>query len=135
MKKITFLFFTIALLSGCASNDIEDMPHDARVRYANMEGYTNNPYPSLPQLGEAVGVSCVRNAGTMTTISQYGGNIFATTRGPDIATEGDALGKLRYRAAMMGGNAVVNTMCQSGGVDWAHNCWSTVKCIGDVVKK
>lgn len=135
MKKITLVLLGISMLSGCASNDIEDMPHDARVRFANMEGYANNPYPSGKQLGEVVGVSCVRNANSTTTISEFGGNLFASTRGPDIATKGDALESLRYKAAMMGGDAVVNAVCKSGGVDWAHNCWSTVKCVGDVVKK
>lgn len=135
MKKVTCIFALVSLLGGCASTDIEDMPHDARVRFANMEGYTNNPFPASSQLGEAVGVSCVRNVNTITTISEFGGNIFASTRSADVATQGDALQDLRYKAAMMGGDAVVNAVCKSGGTDWVHNCWSTVKCVADVVKK
>lgn len=68
-------------------------------------------------------------------ITEFGGNIFATTSGPEIATGAEALEDMRYKAAKMGGDAVVNAVCKSGGVDWVHNCWSTVKCVGDVVSK
>lgn len=120
---------------SCASNDIEDMPRDARVKFANMEGYSNNPYPKARILGEVMGMSCARRAGSSTMVTEMSGNIFATTTGPDVATGSEALENMRYKAAIMGGDAVVNAVCKSGGVDWAHNCWSTVKCVGDVVSK
>lgn len=135
MKRNLLVFIGIFLMVGCASNDIEDMPHDARVRFANMEGYSNNPYPNAKMLGEVTGVSCARQGGSSTMITEVGGNIFATTSSPDVATQGEAIESLRFKAANMGGDAVVNAVCKSGGVDWVHNCWSTVKCVGDVVKK
>jgi uncharacterized protein YbjQ (UPF0145 family) len=135
MKSGLMVLTLAALLAGCASNDIEDMPRDARVKFANMEGYSNNPYPKGRMLGEVMGMSCARKGGSSTMITEVGGNIFATTSGPDIATGAEALEDMRYKAAKMGGDAVVNAVCKSGGVDWVHNCWSTVKCVGDVVSK
>jgi uncharacterized protein YbjQ (UPF0145 family) len=135
MKLRLLMIFGVVLLSGCASDDIEDMPRDARIKFANMEGYSNNPYPNAAMLGEVTGMSCARRGGSSTMITEVGGNLFATTSGPDVATGAEALENMRYKAAMKGGDAVVNAVCKSGGVDWGHNCWSTVKCVGDVVKK
>lgn len=135
MKSGLAILILAALLVGCASNDIEDMPRDARVKFANMEGYSSNPYPKARILGEVMGMSCARRAGSSTMVTEMSGNIFATTTGPDVATGSEALENMRYKAAIMGGDAVVNAVCKSGGVDWAHNCWSTVKCVGDVVSK
>ncbi|MBK4770740.1 MULTISPECIES: hypothetical protein [Pantoea] len=135
MKSGLAILILAALLVGCASDDIEDMPRDARVKFANMEGYSNNPYPKARILGEVMGMSCARRAGSSTMVTEMSGNIFATTTGPDVATGSEALENMRYKAAIMGGDAVVNAVCKSGGVDWAHNCWSTVKCVGDVVSK
>jgi len=135
MKSGLAILILAALLVGCASNDIEDMPRDARVKFANMEGYSNNPYPKARILGQVMGMSCARRAGSSTMVTEMSGNIFATTTGPDVATGSEALENMRYKAAIMGGDAVVNAVCKSGGVDWAHNCWSTVKCVGDVVSK
>lgn len=135
MKNKLLALIGCMLLAGCASNDIEDMPRDARVRFANMEGFSNNPFPHAKLIGEVAGVSCVRRANATTTVTNVGGNIFAKTAGPDVATGAEALQDMRYKAAIMGGDAVVNAVCKSGGVDMIHNCWSTVKCVGDVVKK
>lgn len=135
MKSGLAILILAALLVGCASDDIEDMPRDARVKFANMEGYSNNPYPKARIHGEVMGMSCARRAGSSTMVTEMSGNIFATTTGPDVATGSEALENMRYKAAIMGGDAVVNAVCKSGGVDWAHNCWSTVKCVGDVVSK
>lgn len=135
MKKIILVTLATLFLSACASNDIEDMPRDARVKFANMEGFSNNPYPNAKMLGEVVGLSCARKGGSSMMVTEVGGNIFATASGPDVATESGALQDMRYKAAIMGGDAIVNAVCKSGGVDWSHNCWSTVKCVGDVIKK
>lgn len=135
MIKYLVVFMTALILSGCASDDIEDMPRDARVKFANMEGFSNNPYPKAKILGEVMGLSCARKGGTSMMITEIGGNIFATSSGPDVANGTEALQNMRYKAAMIGGDAVVNAVCKSGGVDWGNNCWSTVKCVGDVVAK
>lgn len=135
MKKCLLVVMAAVSLAGCASNDIEDMPHDARVRLANMEGYSNNPYPKAKMLGEVMGMSCARKGGSSMMVTEIGGNLFATSSGPDVANGAEALQDMRYKAAIMGGDAVVNAVCKSGGVDWGHNCWSTVKCVGDVVSK
>lgn len=135
MKKCLLVVMAAVSLAGCASSDIEDMPHDARVRLANMEGYSNNPYPKAKMLSEVMGMSCARKGGSSMMVTEIGGNLFATSTGPDVANGAEALQDMRYKAAMMGGDAVVNAVCKSGGVDWGHNCWSTVKCVGDVVSK
>lgn len=134
--KIGLITVTLAaFLAGCASNDIEEMPRESRVKFANMEGYSNNPYPNAKMLGEVMGMSCARKGGSSMMVTEFGGNLFASSSGPEVATGAEALEDMRYKAATMGGDAVVNAVCKSGGVDWSHNCWSTVKCVGDVVSK
>lgn len=54
--KSGFMVLTLAaLIASCASNDVEDMPRGARVKFANMEGYSNNPYPKAKMIGGSYG--------------------------------------------------------------------------------
>ncbi len=50
------------------------------------------------------------------------------------ATRGDALRQLRFKAAKMGANAVVNVYFEFHGTDpWGTNCWESFTATGDAV--
>jgi hypothetical protein len=65
-------------------------------------------------LGQVEGLSCARQAGSDPS--------------RDAARE-----ELRVRAAVIGGTAVINIVCQEGQVDWKHNCWRTARYVGDAI--
>ena len=49
-------------------------------------------------------------------------------------TERDAFAQLRYRAIQLGGNIVLDTICETEGTNLAKNCWSSMTCRGTAAK-
>lgn len=49
-------------------------------------------------------------------------------------TEQDAFGQLRYRATQLGGNIVLDTICETEGTNLAKNCWSSMTCRGTAAR-
>ena len=45
-------------------------------------------------------------------------------------TEKDAMSQLELWTVRNGGNAVVDTACEAGGVDFGKNCFATITCTG-----
>ncbi|EEC7174605.1 hypothetical protein ACI28F_005119 [Escherichia coli] len=135
ISKVAIISVSLLFLSACSTNNIENMPRDARVKFALMRAYSDNKFDNSTVIGEVLGLSCARQLGKTLVTPLPGGSAIATSSEGDITSESDAIQDMRYKAAMMGGDAIVNVVCKSGGVDWIHNCWSTVKCVGDVIKK
>jgi uncharacterized protein YbjQ (UPF0145 family) len=106
-------------LASCASNPrIENLSSEERAKVSQVQIFKSKPEQSFQVLGEVSGLSCNRN--------KY--------QAQDIS-ESEALEGLKIKAIMLGGNAVINTLCQkNSGTDWVNNCWASVKCIGDAVK-
>lgn len=83
-----------------------------------MKIYKGKPEQLFQVLGEVNGLSCNRNAYQAQDVS-----------------ESEALEGVRIKAVMLGGDAVIHTLCQKNSdTDWGNNCWASVKCIGDAVK-
>ena len=40
------------------------------------------------------------------------------------------MGQLKLWTVRNGGNAVVDTACEAGGVDFGKNCFATITCTG-----
>ncbi len=106
-------------LASCASNPrIENLSSEERAKVSQVQIFKSKPEQSFQVLGEVSGLSCNRN--------KY--------QAQDIS-ESEALEGLKIKAMMLGGNAVINTLCQKNSdTDWVNNCWASVKCIGDAVK-
>ena len=80
-------------------------------------------------------MSCAHKGESSMMVTEIGGNIVATSSGPDVANGAEAFQDVRYKSVVMGEDAVINVVCKSGGVDWSHNCWSTIKCLGNAVSQ
>ena len=51
-----------------------------------------------------------------------------------VSSEQDAIAQLQFRSLQTGGNAVLNTTCDSEGTNLAKNCWNSVTCIGTAAR-
>jgi len=50
------------------------------------------------------------------------------------ATNEDAIDQLRFKAARLGANGIMDVFCDSAGsFDLGKNCWSSVKCRGTAI--
>jgi len=115
----SIIMIVVAGLTGCASNPrIENLSSEDRSMVSQVQIFKSKPEQSFQVLGEVSGLSCNRN--------KY--------QAQDIS-ESEALEGVKIKAVMLGGNAVINTLCQKNSdTDWINNCWASVKCIGDAVK-
>lgn len=106
-------------LSSCASNPrIENLSPEERSKVSLVQIFNGKPEQSFLVLGEVSGLSCNRN--------KY--------QAQDIS-ESEAIEGLKIKATILGGDAVINTLCQKNSdTDWVNNCWASIKCIGDAVK-
>jgi RcsF lipoprotein/Domain of unknown function (DUF4156) len=111
------LALTVAL-SGCASNpSIDSLSSEERAQAAKIQILKGKPEQPFKILGEVSGLSCNRNAHQTQDVS-----------------ESEAVEGLKIKAAILGADAVINTLCQKNSdTDWTNNCWASVKCIGDAV--
>ena len=107
------------LIAGCATNPrIEDLSSDKRAEVSQVQVFKGRPTVNFETLGQVDGLSCNRN--------KY--------QAQDVS-ESEALEGVRIKTVMLGGNAVINTLCQKNSdTDWINNCWASVKCIGDAVR-
>ncbi len=46
----------------------------------------------------------------------------------------NGLAGLTHKAQLLGGNALANLKCDTGGTELARNCWESIKCIAAVIK-
>jgi uncharacterized protein YbjQ (UPF0145 family) len=107
----------VLFMFGCASK-FEALSGEQRARLSGMEVYKNSELNiGYELIGKVTGVSCHRN------------KYFE-----DSVSVDDAVGKMKIEAAALNADAVINAVCQSKGVDWVHNCWSSVVCVGDAVR-
>lgn len=109
---------TATCLASCAANPrIENLSSEDRSKVSQVQIFKGKPEQSFQILGEVSGLSCNRN--------KY--------QAQDIS-ESEALEGVKIKTIMLGGNAVINTLCQKNSdTDWVNNCWASVKCIGDAV--
>jgi len=73
------------------------------------------PQRSYKVIGEVVGWSCARQAGTS-------------------PSQEDAIADLKLKAARVGADALVFVACQEKGVSLSKNCWRRVECRGDAIR-
>jgi hypothetical protein len=110
----------VTALAGCASNPpVSSLSSEQRQRVAEIVVL---PAGAIPRdtyriLGSVEGLACKRN-------------LYASGKPSfDEAQQG-----VRIRAALLGANAVTNMLCEEKQqVDWGHNCWQTVVCVGDAI--
>ncbi len=122
ISRISFIIILIILLQvviGCASNpSISSLSPEQRARLNTIQiikGGVDRPYKIL---GTVKGLSCQR-----------------TVNSTQLITEDEAIDGIRLEAALLGADAVINTVCQiNSGTDWGNNCWSSIVCIGDAIK-
>lgn len=121
MKYILIASYLVIslLIAGCATNPrIEDLSSDNRAKVSQVQVFKERPTVNFETLGQVDGLSCNRN--------KY--------QAQDVS-ESEALEGVRIKTVMLGGNAVINTLCQKNSdTDWINNCWASVKCIGDAVR-
>ena len=117
MKKLSLLF--VVLLAGCAQNPrIDNLSSSDRAKVNKVKIFSGQPDGSFTSLGEVSGLSCNRNLHQTQNV-----------------TEAEALEGVKIKTVMLGGDAVINTLCQKNSdTDWFNNCWASMKCIGDAVK-
>lgn len=108
-----------SIAAGCASNPrIDNLSSEDRARVSQVQIFKGQPAKPFQLLGQVDGLSCNRN--------KY--------QAQDVS-ESEALEGVRIKAVMLGGDAVINALCQKNSdTDWVNNCWASVKCIGDAVK-
>ncbi len=106
-------------LAGCAANPrIDSLSSESRAKVSQVQILKGKPTQPFHFLGQVDGLSCNRNKYQVQDVS-----------------EAEALEGVRIKAVLLGGDAVINTLCQKNSdTDWANNCWASVKCIGDAVK-
>lgn len=109
-----------AMICGCSSNPpVSSLSSMQRQRVAEMPIVTGSQLArgSYRVLGTVEGIACKRNAYASGSPSL------------DEARQG-----VRIRAVQLGADAVMNVVCEDKQeVDWAHNCWQTVLCVGDAI--
>lgn len=108
-----------ALLTGCAQNPrIDSLSSSDRAKVSEVKVFSGKPNQPFTVLGEVSGLSCNRNLYQSQDVSNT-----------------EALEGIKIKTVMLGGDAVVNTLCQKNSdTDWLNNCWASVKCIGDAAK-
>lgn len=121
MKYIQVVSYLVIseLIAGCAANPrIEDLSSDNRAKVSQVQIFNGRPTVNFEMLGQVDGLSCNRN--------KY--------QAQDVS-ESEALEGVRIKTVMLGGDAIINTLCQKNSdTDWINNCWASVKCIGDAVR-
>lgn len=121
MKCITkafYLLLVIGALAGCAANPkIEDLSAEDQSKVSGVLIFKGQPETPFDVIGKVDGLSCHRNAYV-----------------PHDVSEAEATEGIKIRTVILGGNAAIHLTCESSGVDWANNCWSSMKCTADAVK-
>lgn len=46
----------------------------------------------------------------------------------DPSSKKDAMHQVKYKASIMGADAVINPMCQKEGTSLSKNCWTSITC-------
>jgi hypothetical protein len=116
---IAFLLLAVGGLVGCAANPrIDSLSPEQRRKVSEVQIFKGKPDKPFQILGEISGLSCNRNLYQKQDVSDT-----------------EALEGLKIKTVMLGGDAVINTLCQKNSdTDWANNCWASIKCIGDAVR-
>ncbi len=113
------LCLVMASLFACAANPrIDSLSSEERAKVSEVQIFKGKPDRAYQALGEVSGLSCNRNLYQAQDVS-----------------DSEALEGVKIKAVMLGGNAVINVLCQKNSdTDWGNNCWASVKCIGDAVQ-
>jgi len=110
-----FLFFLLGIFYGCATTQsIKDLNSETRARMLNLKIYRSKGLPkgSYEIIGTVETLTCRR-----------------------FFHEESDINQMKIQAAKMGADAIINLVFQlKPGVDWGHNCWSTMIGVGDAVR-
>ncbi|WP_157433783.1 hypothetical protein [Aeromonas tecta] len=119
MNKALVCAGLILLMTGCAQNPrIDSLSSSERAKVGEVKIFSGKPDRYFTILGEVSGLSCNRNLHQEQNVSDT-----------------EAMEGLKIKTVMLGGDAIVNTLCQKNSdTDWLNNCWASVKCIGDAAK-
>lgn len=115
IKRLS-LFYMSYLLSGCAGAFVEVVELDQQqIKNINMTMpvflTTELKGLDFDFLGSVKATSCFNN--------------FILD---DPASKEDAMNQLKYKASIMGADAVINPICSKEGTSLTKNCWTSITC-------
>ncbi len=118
MKTLLLALGALSLAACSLNPSVDTLSSEQRAKVASMRVHENNPWPQARLIAKVSGLSCNRN--------KY--------QEPEVNSD-EALQGIKIRAALAGGDGVVNTLCQKNALtDYVHSCWTSVRCVGDAVK-
>lgn len=114
--KRLLLLHVLCLLGGCAGAFVEVVELDqAQIKSINQTMpvflTTDLKGVDFDFLGSVKATSCFNNLVL-----------------DDPASKEDAMNQLKYKASIMGADAVINPMCSKEGTSLAKNCWTSITC-------
>jgi S1-C subfamily serine protease len=109
----------VVLGAGCTERfRVEDLTPEQRAAVADVRFYEtlNLPQNAYTKLGTVEAVSC-SNSGWEPRPSNA-----------------EALNKLRFKTAQMGGDGVTQLLCSASTANFQANCWRAITCAGTAIK-
>ena len=124
MNKVILITTTtaIALFTGCTGGGPDMSKSSVRQAISSVKVYDNLEGYQHTKKGTVEARYC-QNDGVQSSMSMMG-NI----------TKESAVLEMKNKAYTMGGNGMINLMCQNDGLHFKTNCNNSVNCYGDVVR-
>ncbi len=125
MKKMilaVFVAFTAVAFTGCTGGGPDMSKPSVRQAISSVTVYNNLEGRQFTKKGTVEARYC-QNDGVQSSMSMMG-NI----------TKESAVLEMKNKSYTMGGNGIINLMCQNDGLDFKTNCNNSVNCYGDVVR-
>ena len=124
MNKIMLITTTtaIVLFTGCTGGGPDMSKPSVRQAISSVTVYDNLEGRQFAKKGTVEARYC-QNDGVQSSMSMMGST-----------TKENAVLEMKNKAYTMGGNGIINLMCQGDGLHFKTNCNNSVNCYGDVVR-